>query len=181
MGDLWRAVVDSIQYLWPLRLVHTWEMAGYYIFGRCYWIVGPGLYPVIPWFMDVKCTSCVRAIVGTGRQDITLLDGSFLSFSATVWAQVVDARKALNEVDEPHSTTQELLASLLADTLAETPVDRLRGSRRRINNLFAQLEESLREEAATFGVAVSELRFTSFVLGAKAHRLLIDQTQVAQW
>lgn len=181
MGDLWRAVVDSIQYLWPLRLVHSWEQGGFYIFGRCVWIVSPGCYPIVPWFMDVKTISCARAIVGTGRQDITLLDGSFLSFAATVWAQVTDARKALNDIDEPHSTTQELLASLLADTLAETPVDRLRGSRRKVNNLFAQLEESLKTEAASYGVQVSDLRFTSFVLGAKPYRLLIDQTPIAQW
>jgi regulator of protease activity HflC (stomatin/prohibitin superfamily) len=181
VGDLWRAIVDSIQFLWPLRLVHTWELGGYYVFGRFWKIVRPGCYLVVPWFCDVKTISCVRAIVGTGRQDITLLDGSFLSFSATVWAQVVDARKALNDVDEPHSTTQELLASLLADALAETPVDRLRGSRRKVNNLFAQLEQSLKTEAATYGVEVSSLRFTSFVLGARVHRLLIDQTPIAQW
>jgi regulator of protease activity HflC (stomatin/prohibitin superfamily) len=125
--------------------------------------------------------SVTRSSIGLSRQDITLLDGSFLSFSATVWAQVVDARKALNDVDEPHSTTQELLASLLADALAETPVDRLRGSRRKVNNLFAQLEQSLRTEAAGYGVEVSSLRFTSFVLGARVHRLLIDQTPIAQW
>lgn len=181
MGDFLRLVLDSISYVWPFRLVHQWERGGYYVCGRCWKIVGPGCYPIVWWFTDVKTISCAKAIVGTGRQDITLLDGSFLSFAATVWAEVKDARLALNEVDEPHSTTQELMASLLADTLAETPVDRLRGSRRKVNNLFAQLEESLKAEAATYGVEVSALRFTSFVLGAKAHRLLIDQTQIAQW
>jgi regulator of protease activity HflC (stomatin/prohibitin superfamily) len=181
VGDLLRAIVEIVQYIWPLRLVHTWEGGGYYVFGRWWKEVGPGIYFIVPFFSDVKTISVASAIVGTGRQDITLLDGTTLSFSATVWAKIVDVYKAFNLVDEPTSTTQELLASLLADTLAETPVDRLRGSKRKTNNLFKDLEEQLKREALEFGVEIHELRFTSFVLGVKTHRFLIDQAPIANW
>lgn len=180
MSDLLRLLIDCFGYIWPFRLVHTWEGGGFYVFGRWWKEVGPGIYFIIPFFSDVKTISIASAIVGTGRQDITLLDGTTLSFSATVWAKIVDVYKAFNLVDEPTSTTQELLASLLADTLAETPIERL-GSKRKSTNLFKELEGKLKEEALEFGVEIRELRFTSFILSVKTHRLLIDQTPVASW
>lgn len=181
MGDFLKTLVDVLGYAWPFRLCHSWEAGAYYIFGRYWKTVGPGLYFIIPFFTDVKTISVAGAIVGTGRQDVTLLDGSILSFSATVWAKVVDPYKALNLVDEPTSTTQELLASLLADALSETEVSRLRGSKRKAANLFKSLEDDLKREALEFGVEVSQLRFTSYVFAARTYRLLIDQTPVMQW
>lgn len=180
MGDILRLLIDCFSYVWPARLVHEWEGGGYYVIGRWWKFVGPGVYFIVPFFSDVKTISMASAIVGTSRQDITLLDGTTLSFSATVWAKVVDVYKALNLVDEPTSTTQELLASLLADTLAETPVERL-GSKRKSTNLFKELEAKIKTEALEFGVEIRELRFTSFVLNVKTYRLLIDQTAAAGW
>lgn len=181
MESLFNLIIQIAQFAFPFRLVHQWESGGYYALGRWIKAVKPGLYVIIPFFTDVKTISVAGAIVGTGRQDITLLDGSMLSFSATVWAKVADPYKALNLVDEPTSTTQELLASLLADTLAETEVVRLKGSKRKVANLFKSLEEDLKKEALEFGVEVSQLRFTSYVFAVRTYRLLIDQTPVMQW
>lgn len=179
MGDLVRLVIEIVQLLWPFRLVHQWERAGFYVFGRWWREVGPGVFPVVPWFMDVRTVSVAGARVGTGRQDLTLLDGSTLSFSATVWAQVTNAYLAINSVDEYQSTTQETLASVLADVLAELDPDRLRPRRR--GALFKELSQAVATECAKFGVETSSLMFPSFVLGAKVHRLLIDQTAAAPW
>lgn len=179
MGDFLRLILDSLQYIWPLRIVHQWEKAGYYVFGRCIWIVGPGLYPVVPWFMDVKTVSIAGARVGTGRQDLTLTDGSTLSYSATAWACVTDPELALNAVDSYGATTAETLASILSDKLIEINPDRLRPGRR--DTLFKSLEALVQEETATYGVTISKLCFPSFILNVKTHRLLIDQTAPAPW
>lgn len=182
MGDFVKLLLDSIGYLWPIRLCHQWERGGYYVVGRWWREVGPGWYPVIPFFMDVKTTSIAKAIVGTGRQDITLLDGSMLSFQASVWAQVEDVYPAMNEVDDPHTEVQKLLESYLADELAEADVDRLKGSSaRKRRTLLRNLEAGLQEEAVKFGVKTWDLRFTSFVLNVRTHRLLIDQAQQMLW
>ena len=119
MGELVRLVIDCIAYIWPCRIVKQWERGGYMVCGKWKKEVGPGLYLVLPFFTDVHAVSIAGSRVGTGRQDLTLFDGSTLSYTATVWAQVVDVRAAVCDVNNYDQTTQEDLMSALSDELAE--------------------------------------------------------------
>lgn len=179
MSDFLRILLDSIEYLWPLRRVEEWERGGYYVLGRWWREVKPGIYFVVPWFSDIKTASFAEAIVGTGRQDITLSDGSMLSFSATATVRVVDLKAALNAVDEYTETMRESLASVLADKLAEVDAARLTPEKR--GRLFADLRRWVAEEAIGYGIEVRKVRFTSFITNAKAHRLIVDTTEAGRW
>lgn len=179
MGELVKLIIDALQFAWPFRRVLQWERGGYLVCGRWWKEVGPGVYLVVPWFMDVTEISVAEAICGTARQDITLSDGSMLSFSATCTARVVDVKLAICSVDEYQTTTQELLASVLADKLAEVDAARLAHDKR--GRLFADLKRWVAEEARGYGVEVSKVRFTSFVTNVKTHRLLIDQASPPVW
>ena len=179
MGDFLRIVLDSIQFLWPFRIVREWERGGYYVLGRWWREIKPGLYPVVPWFTEVVEASVVEGIVGTGRQDITLSDGSMLSFAASATVRVVDVKAALNAVDNYTETVQELLGAVLADKLAEVDAARLTPEKR--GRLFADLRRWVAEEALPYGIEVKRVRFTSFITNAKAHRLIIDTQQAVNW
>lgn len=179
MGDFLRLALDSIAYLWPFRLVDHWERAGLYVFGRWWKEVGPGCYLIVPFFMDVKTIPVCEAIVGTGRQDICLTDDTVLSFAATATVKVSNVYLALNAVDDYAETAQELLSSVLAERLADVDAARLTPEKR--GRLLGDLRRWVAEEAAAYGVEVSRVRFTSFVLRAKVHRLLIDQNAAAKW
>jgi regulator of protease activity HflC (stomatin/prohibitin superfamily) len=179
MSDFLRLFFDAIAYIWPFRIIKHWERGGYLVFGRWKKELGPGLYPVVPWFTEVIEHSVAEAIVGTGRQDITLSDGSTLSFSATATVGVSDIKLALTAVDSVSETTQELLASVLADKLAEVDASRLTPEKR--GRLCADLKRWVATEAALYGIEVRTVRFTSFLLNTRAHRLIIDQQQVANW
>ena len=179
MGDFLRILLDSIQFLWPFRIVKQWERAGFYVFGRWWREIGPGLYPMIPWFTEILEVSIVEGIVGTGRQDITLSDGTMLSFAATATVRVVDAKAALNSVDAFEETMQELLGSVLADKLAEVDVARLTYEKR--GRLFSDLRRWVADEALPYGIEVRKVRFTSFITNAKAHRLIVDTQAAAGW
>ena len=179
MGELFKLFLESIQFLWPLRMVEQWESGGYYIFGRWYWTLKPGMYPIVPWFCDVKTVSMAEAIVGTGRLDITLQNGSVLSFAATATAKVIDPFLAINTVDEYQETIRELLSSVLAEKLASVDADRLTPEKR--GRLFSDLKGWVAKEALEYGVDVKKVRFTSLLTNVKSHRLLIDQTSTAAW
>lgn len=179
MGELVRLVIEICQFAFPFRIVKQWERGGYMVLGRWKREVGPGLYFVVPFFTDVHAVSVAGSRVGTGRQDLTLFDGSTLSFTATVWARVVDVRAAVCDVNNYDETTQEDLTAALSNELAELDPDRLRPRRR--GALFRELEAKVAEKHAKYGVESSDLSFGSFVLGVKMHRLIIDQTAPARW
>ena len=179
MGEFLRLIFESLHYLWPLRIVHQYERGGYYIFGKWWREIGPGLKVVVPFFTDIMCVITVPALVSTGREDITLTDGKTLSFSAMATLKVVDVRVALNEIDNYHESTRELIGSFLAEKLSEVDTARLAPDKRGV--YINLLQRQLAKEAADFGIEVTKLRFTSFVLGVKTIRLLADTGHVSDW
>lgn len=179
MGELVRLVIEIVQLIWPFRIVHQWERAGYYVFGRWWKEVGPGCWPVVPWFFEVREISTAQAIVGTGRLDITLADERMLSFAASANVRVVDTNLAINSVDEYRQTAQELLCAVLADELAKVETERFAPNRR--SRLLSSLETALNAEAKEFGIEFSKVRFKSFVVVSRVLRLLIDQTTADTW
>lgn len=170
MGEFIQLIAGWIETLWPFRIVRQYEQAAYYIGGRFQHLRGPGLYLVIPWFMDHHEASVVPEMIDTGRQDITLRDKTLLSFSASAWVRVVDLDKAINTVDEYARMVNELVRSVLADKLASVePTRLLPESRLRLQGDLARWAN---EEAQEFGMEVSKVRFTSFVVNPRTYRML---------
>lgn len=179
MGDFLRVLLDSIEYLWPFRIVHTYERGGYYVLGHYWREMGPGLKVVVPFFTSLTTATTVPALVGTGREDITLKDGTFLSFSAMATVRVVDVTRALNAVDQYHDAVRELIGSYLAERLANMTPEKFEPEKR--SATLRQLRDGVAAEASEFGVEVTKLRFTSFVLKARTYRLLMDQDRITPW
>lgn len=179
MGDLLRIVLDSIEFLWPFRQVQPWERALYVVCNRWTWEIGPGVYLMCPWFVDVKPFSVATAIVGTPRLDVTMKDGTTLTFSATACARVVDGRLALYTAEEFKENAQELLASVLAEKIAEADPERFVPEKR--GRLFTSLLGQLQREGLEFGVEFTKLRFTNFVHNVRTYRLLQDTYPAASW
>lgn len=170
--DWLKPLVELVAFLWPFRMVKQWERAGYYVNGRWKKELGPGVYPVIWWFQEVWEVSVAEEIVTGRRQDITLSDGTLLSFVAAATIRVVDVRAALNDVQAYKETAVEAVEGVLADRLASVDVGRLEWSKRA--RLAADLRRWVQDELTRYGVEVTNLRFMTFVTNARAYRLILD-------
>ncbi|UOF81165.1 prohibitin-like protein [Caudoviricetes sp.] len=137
------------------------------------------MYLVIPFFCDVKTVITAEVIIGTGRQDLTVADGTMVSYAATAKIRVCDVKKALLAVDEYKETTQELLSSIIAERLVSVKPDRLSPANRA--GLLRDLRKWVEEEALEYGIEVRRVRFNSFISKIRAVRLLIDQSSVQSW
>lgn len=179
MGELVRLCIEIFTLAWPFRQVDQWERAGYYVCGRWWFETGPGLKFVVPWFTNVAPVSLAPAIMGTGRKDITLSDGTVLSYEATATVRVIDVYKALNEVEEYQETAQELLVSVLSERLANVDAGRLDDVKRK--RLMSDLTRWVDEEAQQFGLSFANVRFASYVQSVRTYRLLMDQSSVGGW
>lgn len=171
--------IDIIQFFWPFRIVHSWEVAGWYVLGKYKGRTGPGLKMLVPWFIEVREVSMARAIVKTPRNDITLKDGSVLHYSASATCRVVDYDLAVNSVDEYQETTQERLEAVLGDKLAEVERSRLEPNGRK--RLLSDLQRWVNERTMEFGIETSEVSFTTFVLNPRTFRVLGNQDWAKSW
>ncbi len=172
MGDLLRVLLDSIAYVWPLKRCNLWERALYIACGRWKFEVGPGLYLVPPFFCELHALSMAWDVQHLARHDITTRDGRGLSFEAVATMRISNLQKALLLVHDYERSTEEMVGSLLAEKLAEIEPERLLPDRR--SRLVNSLVGWVQDEAAAFGVEVSRIRFSSFVLNARTVRLLVD-------
>lgn len=175
MAELLHLILEVLKFLWPLRLVDQWERGVWYVCGHYWRTVGPGVFPVLPWFMEVRPVNMVPAIHGTPLQTVTLRNKAQLTYSATVTVQVEDPAKALNEVDQWHETVIELVAGTLAERLAEADPERFDPDRRKRQRLLEELRAELDGEAQKWGVRVRVLRFNNFAIGVRTHRLLVER------
>lgn len=173
MTDFLRLVLEVLQFLWPFRPVEQWERGLYYTLGRAGKEVGPGRWPVVPYFMDVRSTSVVPAVVSGPLQTITLKDNCVLSFSVSATVQVRDVRLAINAVDSYQETIQELLAAVVGEALAEADRERFETARRRAGFL-RELRTTLQAQTEPFGVEIQAIRFTSFVMNVRTYRFMTD-------
>lgn len=175
MEGVVRLVVEIVGYLWPFRAVEQWERGVYYVFGRYWRTVGPGRWPVIPYFMNVIAVSVVPVPVSCPLQTITTKSGGTLTFSATATVCVTDAAAALNAVDQYKDSVVELVSALLAEELAEKPDEQLHSSR-----LETSLRTALNKQTTLYGIEVQAVRFANFAMNLRTYRLLVDSAVVTQ-
>lgn len=175
MSDAIRLIIEIITYLWPFRIVMEWERANYYVFGRMWKTMGPGLKLVVPFFTEIRQEGIVPTIFMSPLQSITLKDGSTLTFSATITLEIADLAKAYNAVLHWEQTTIELASGLLAEKLAETDLQQFEVVNR--GRLIGGCKVSLNNSLSDYGVRVTGLRFNNFVRNMRVYRLFNDSLQ----
>jgi hypothetical protein len=151
MKDFVQLIAGWIEFLWPFEKVKPYQRGLYVVAGRWQKEVGPGIYPIIPWFIEVVQESMA-------------------------WA---DLTVAYNTVDAYMETTRERLTTIVATRIAEVDAARLAPEKR--SRLLTDLTRWVDKDTRTFGVETLEVTFTTFVTNARPYRLLGDNPEVVSW
>lgn len=174
MSEFLRLLLDSIAYLWPFRIVREYERGAYYVTGRFWKVMGPGLKLVCPFFTEIQIEGVVRDVYVTPLQTISTRGGGSLTFSATMTVTIADLGRAYNSVMRYSESARESASAILAEKLAEVDAEMLEPEKR--GRLVAGCLSRLRSEIEPLGLAVETLRFNNFVKNMRAYRLFQDQT-----
>lgn len=177
-----QSLIEIFKFFWPFRIVNEWERGALYVAGRWFgrWparrsdgTVGPGLYFVVPFLMELHTAIVVPWVQSTPLMTITTRDGQLLMFSATATFVCFDTAKAINRIESVTSTAIELVMAVTAEKLAEVKETRLDGDSRKrlVSDITRWTNEEF--EALDIGVRVDALRFTNFG-HVKTYRLLTD-------
>jgi hypothetical protein len=173
--DFWKGLIDIVAYVWPFTRVDHWERGVRYWCGHAGKVVGPGVYFTLPWFAEVRTASTVEFIMGTGRLDLALKDGTILSYAATATAHIEDVFKALNAVNEYQETAVEAFMSACSAQLGKETVASFEPASRAW--MLKRIQTAVQEKIGKYGMVVDEVSFVSLVPNARIHRLVMDQMQ----
>jgi regulator of protease activity HflC (stomatin/prohibitin superfamily) len=180
MTELLRLVVDFLKPLWPVRVVWEYQRGVYYVGGRYWRTVGPGLKLVVPYLCDVVRISVVPEIYTTPLQTVTLRDGSTLTYSASITVVVTDPAAAWNRLGHYTETVVELAASILSEGLADADPERFDPARGKRDRLLNEQREAINAALAGYGLELAALRLNNFCRGVRTLRLLLDRAVLGQ-
>lgn len=174
LADLLNTLVQIAAYIWPFRIINQWERGLYTIFGRIYFReLGPGLYPVIPWFCDVKEIPVSWDYVESGRLDLIIKDGRTLSCEIIAKMRVVQLQVAWVAFHDYEIDRRKMLRAVVSTALREADAERFEPARRG-RLLGSSLLKAVQDGAAPIGCEVETVDVTTFILGARTYRLITE-------
>lgn len=174
MGEIFTRLLDFIRDLWPFRVVEPWEQGFYTTLSKPGRNVGPGIWPVVPYFQDVRSLSIAEERVTSPMLNVVWC-GKRLAFSTSARVKVFDARKAMIDVGSYQETTAEEIAAHMAEALFEAPAERFETIKKR-RNWLAETTRTLNERTRLYGVEVLEVQFTNWIEDIRTYRLLNDSS-----
>ncbi|MCL4499853.1 MAG: SPFH/Band 7/PHB domain protein [Chloroflexi bacterium] len=129
-------------------------------FGRYVKSEGPGLVILMPMVSRMRLMSLKEQVDEYAPQFVITSDNVTVEVDAVLFFQIVDAAKAIYEVQHYHLAREKLTMTALRDIIGEMSLDQCLTSRERIN---ARLMTILDDATEKWGVKVTRVEIRSIV------------------
>jgi len=135
---------------------------------------GPGLFLLIP-IVDRMIRISMRTVVhDVPPQDVITKDNVSLKVNAVVYFRVMNARKAVVEVENYHYATSQLAQTTLRSVLGQVELDELLSGRDKINH---HLQEILDQQTDPWGIKIAAVEVKHVDLPPEMQRAMAKQAE----
>ena len=135
---------------------------------------GPGLFFLIP-IVDRMTRIPLRTVVhNVPPQDVITKDNVSVKVNAVVYYRVINARKAVVEVEYYPNATSQLAQTMLRSVLGQHELDELLAQREKLN---ATLQEELDKDTEPWGIKVSKVEVKDVDLPPDMQRAMAKQAE----
>lgn len=135
---------------------------------------GPGLFLLIP-IVDKMIRVSLRTVVhDVPPQDIITRDNVSMKVNAVVYFRVMNARKAVVEIENYHYATSQLAQTTLRSVLGQVELDQLLSERDEINH---NLQTILDQQTDPWGIKVSAVEVKHIDLPSEMQRAMARQAE----
>jgi regulator of protease activity HflC (stomatin/prohibitin superfamily) len=157
-----------------IRVLREYERAVVFRLGRLIGEKGPGLIFLIP-LVDRMVRVSLRVVaMDVAPQDIITKDNVSVKVNAVVYFRVMDANKAINEVEDFLYATTQLAQTTLRSVLGQVELDQLLSEREEINR---KLQQIIDEQTDAWGVKVSLVEVKHVDLPTEMQRAIARQAE----
>ena len=157
-----------------IKILNEYERGVIFRLGRYIGQKGPGLIFVIP-FVDRMAKVGLRTVVlDVPPQDVITKDNVSVKVNAVVYFRVMEAQKAIIEVEDFFYATSQLAQTTLRSVLGETELDELLSQREEIN---LKLQAILDQQTDPWGVKVSNVEVKHIDLPKEMQRAMAKQAE----
>lgn len=157
-----------------LRQVNQYERAVMFTMGKFSGIRGPGWRLVIPVFQRLeKVDMRVKAVDVPDQKAITK-DNISVAVNAVIYYKVVDAEKAILQVEDFFHAMSQLAQTTMRNVVGEVELDDLLGQRDRVSERIRQIVD---EASDPWGIKVDNVELKDVALPDDMERTIAKQAE----
>ena len=157
-----------------VKILREYERAVIFRLGRVIGAKGPGIIILVP-LIDKMVRIDMRTVtLDVPPQDIITKDNVTVKVSAVVYFRVLDAIKAIVDVEDFHFATSQLAQTTLRSTCGQGELDHLLSERDEINE---RIQSILDKDTEPWGVKVSKVEIKEIDLPIEMQRAMAKQAE----
>ncbi len=157
-----------------LKILKEYERAVIFRLGRLIGVKGPGIIILIP-FIDKGVRVSMRTIVmDIVPQDVITKDNVSIKVNAVLYFRVMEADKAIVDVENYLFATNQLAQTTLRSILGQSDLDEILAEREKIN---LKLQQIIDEHTEPWGIKVSAVEVKQIDLPIEMQRAMARQAE----
>jgi regulator of protease activity HflC (stomatin/prohibitin superfamily) len=157
-----------------IRVLKEYERGVVFRLGRFLTVKGPGLIILIPFIDKMEKVSLRTVAMDVPPQDIITKDNVTTKVNAVVYFRVMDAQRAVIEVEDYLFATSQLAQTTLRSILGESELDEILSEREKINE---HLQTVLDRQTDAWGIKVSLVELKHIDLPQEMQRAMARQAE----
>ncbi len=134
-----------------IRVMREYERAVIFMLGRFSGVRGPGLIIVLPVIQQMEKVDVRTTVMDVPTQDLISRDNVSVRVNAVIYFRVVDAERAIVNVEDYVDATSQLAQTTLRSVLGQHELDELLASREKLNE---DIQAILDEQTDSWGIKV---------------------------
>ena len=157
-----------------VRILREYERGVVFRLGRYIGVKGPGLILLIP-FVDRMVTVSLRTItMDVPSQDVITRDNVSVKINAVIYFRVIDAAKAIIEVEDYLYATSQIAQTTLRATAGQAELDQILAERDKMNR---ELQVVIDQQTEPWGIKVSVVEVKNVDLPQEMQRAIARQAE----
>jgi regulator of protease activity HflC (stomatin/prohibitin superfamily) len=174
LAGLLAAVVFVLILGAAVRILREYQRAVLFTLGRFTGVKGPGLIFVIPYVQQIVRIDLRTVVLDVPSQDVISRDNVSVKVNAVLYFRVVDADRAVIQVENFLIATSQLAQTTLRSVLGKHTLDEMLAERDRLNS---DIQEILDAQTETWGIKVSSVEIKQVDLNDSMVRAIGRQAE----
>jgi regulator of protease activity HflC (stomatin/prohibitin superfamily) len=157
-----------------LRVMREYERAVVFTLGRFSGVKGPGLIIVIPLVQQAVRVDMRTIVLDVPSQDVISRDNVSVKVNAVLYFRILDAEKAIIQVEDYRMATSQLAQTTLRSVLGKHELDTMLAERDKLND---DLQTILDQQTDAWGIKVANVEIKHVDIDESMVRAIARQAE----
>jgi regulator of protease activity HflC (stomatin/prohibitin superfamily) len=159
---------------WTFRILREYERGVVFMLGRFWKVKGPGLVIVVPLIQQMVRVDLRTIVMDVPSQDVISRDNVSVKVNAVIYFRVIDAERAIIQVEDYLIATSQLAQTTLRSVLGQHELDDMLAERDKLNR---DIQLLLDEQTDTWGIKVSNVEIKHLDIDESMIRAIARQAE----